>query len=81
MSMEQDVGLLQGEMKALQHEMREAKEWLKEISDKQSATNILISEAFATGRGTWKTLATLGSIAVTLGGIGGWLASHFKLFP
>lgn len=81
MSMEQDVGLLQGEMKGVQKELGDLSKWVKELSDKQEKTNTLIIEAFATGRGTWKTLATLGSIAVTLGGIGGWLASHFKLFP
>lgn len=77
MSMDQDVGLLQGEVKALQKELTELKQWIKEIADKQDETNVLIREAFASGKGTWKTLAFLGSVAVTLGGFGAWILHTF----
>lgn len=81
MSIERDVGLLQGELKSLQGEMAEAKIWLREISTKQDATNLMIAEAFASGKGTWKTLAFLGSLAVTLGGLTGWVIHYFKITP
>jgi len=81
MSMEQDVGLLQGEMKAVQNELESLTEWVKEISVKQDKTNTMIAEAFASGRGTWRTLAFLGSISVTLGGLAGWALHYFKGIP
>jgi hypothetical protein len=79
-SVEQDIGHLQAQVIALKDELKEAKDWLKEISDKQSATNTMIAEAFASGRGTWKTLAFLGSIATVLGGAAGWFLNHTKAF-
>ena len=81
MSIERDVGLLQGELKSLQGEMAEAKIWLREICTKQDATNLMIAEAFASGKGTWKTLAVLGSIAVPLGRLTGWVIHYFKITP
>jgi len=80
-SMEQDVGMLQGEMAAVQKELEGLTDWVKTIAAKQDTTNLLIAEAFASGRGTWKTLAFLGSISVSLGGLAGWFLHHFKFTP
>jgi hypothetical protein len=78
MSIEQDVGLLQGEVKGLTSDMEEVKENLKTLTASVNSLNLTVQDMISQGKGGWKIIVGMATLASAVGGIVGTVIHYFK---
>jgi hypothetical protein len=79
MSLDQDVGVLQGQVEALTVAVDKLTAALADTSAKQATLQTSIDKLLSEGKGGWKVLLFLSSCLGALAAIASWLMSHIKI--
>lgn len=78
MTLEKDVGLLQGEVKSLQKSFEGVEKKLDALEDSINSLNLTVQNTIAEGKGGWKVITVLAGVSVSFGAAISWLLSHIK---
>lgn len=79
MSLDQEVGMLQGQVKSLTDSQEKLEDAVDKLTAAVNALTLTVQTTIAEGKGGWKVITILASVSVTFGSLIGWFAAHIKV--